>query len=214
MTTPRNTAPPARSGWPGGGEQQDVRATSLAENGRVDHQPVLVDEVVLHQRLDQRVGAVDEDLAVESGHVVDRDDVRVVPRRIAQRRRHDVLRHRVELVGEARLVGAIRPRGGEALVGRAAEQERVGGHHLVDLELVALVAALELERPAAELELLGAPGVLHHAVEGDELRHHDLPHDSSLSWSTDSTLPAGSVNQAMYGPPARMIPRSSCSIPS
>jgi hypothetical protein len=34
------------------------------------------------------------------------------------------------------------------------------------------------------------------------------------SCSTERTLPAGSRNQAMYGPPARMMPRSSCSKPS
>ena len=34
------------------------------------------------------------------------------------------------------------------------------------------------------------------------------------SWSTDSRLPAGSVNQAMGGPSPRMMPRSSCSKPS
>jgi hypothetical protein len=45
-----------------------------------------------------------------------------------------------------------------------------------------------------------------------------LAHSGNLatqrSWSTERMLPAGSLNQAMYGPPARITPFSSCSMPS
>jgi Bacterial protein of unknown function (DUF899) len=40
------------------------------------------------------------------------------------------------------------------------------------------------------------------------------PKPGYVSWSTDSTLPAGSLNQAMYGPWPREMPFSSCSKPS
>ena len=57
------------------------------------------------------------------------------------------------------------PRLGEALVGDAPEQLRVSGHQLVELELVALLAAVELERPAAVLVLLAAARILDHTVQ-------------------------------------------------
>ena len=46
---------------------------------------------------------------------------------------------------------------------------------LVELELVAVLAAVELEAPALVLEVL-APGRLHHAVEGAEFCYDDLAH--------------------------------------
>ncbi len=50
-------------------------------------------------------------------------------------------------------------------IGDAAEQERVARHHLVELELVPVRPALELERPAAVLVALGPAGILDDAVE-------------------------------------------------
>jgi hypothetical protein len=104
---------------------------------------------------------------------------RVRPLRVLQRRGHDVLRHLVELVGELAL--ARRPGFGEALVGLPAEQQRGGVHRLVELELVAVLAALELERPTAVLVVLGAARVLDDAVDRDELGDHDLAHPVSPS---------------------------------
>jgi hypothetical protein len=95
---------------------------------------------------------VDDDVAVllllQFRDLVDHvagDHGRVGPLRVAQRRRHDVLLHGVELVGE--LPVALGPGRGEALVGAPAEQQRGGAHRLVQLELVALVTTVDLEGP-------------------------------------------------------------------
>src|SRR4051794_660865 len=108
------------------------------------------------------------------GDELAREHRRVVPFGVTKRRRHDVLRHVVELVGE--VAGARGPGFGKALVCDAAEQQRLRLVQLVDLELVALVAAVDLEGPAAVLVVLGAARILHHAVERHELRHHDPAH--------------------------------------
>src|SRR4051794_3103510 len=149
-----------------------------AEQGREDHQPQLVDQAALEQRLRESAAAADEQLALEARQLVERHDVRVVPVRVGQRARDDVLRHRVELVREAELVRAAGPGGREALVSNAAEQQRVRVHHLVELEAVALLAALEAERPAAALEALGTARVLEDAVERDELGDDDPAHEN------------------------------------
>ena len=70
---------------------------------------------------------------------------------------------------------AIGPGAGEALVGDAPDQEHVALHRLVELELVAVVSAIELEAPTGVLELFAARR-LHHAVERHELGHHQLAH--------------------------------------
>ena len=98
---------------------------------------------------------------------------RVGPLRVVQGRGDDVLRHGVELVRELAL--ARRPGLGESLVRLAAEQQRGGVHRLVELELVAF-AAVDLERPAAVLEVLRAAGVFHDSVERNELGNDDLGH--------------------------------------
>ena len=94
--------------------------------------------------------------------------------------RDDVLRHAVHLVGEADRIAALGPRRGEALVRHAPEEQCLGAERLVELELVTLGAALEAEGPAAPFEALGAAGILHHAVKGQELRHDQLAHRSIL----------------------------------
>jgi hypothetical protein len=93
--------------------------------------------------------------------------------------RHHVLAHAVELVGE--LAAPRRPRRREALVRRPAQEQGVGGHHLVELELVALGSPVELERPAAALEALGAARVLDHAIQSHELGDDHLAHVTLLS---------------------------------
>ena len=52
---------------------------------------------------------------------------------------------------------------------------------LVELELVAVLAAVVLERPAAVLVALGSARILEHPVDRDELRHHQLAHRLLLS---------------------------------
>src|SRR4051812_39224974 len=99
---------------------------ALPEDGRKHHQPQLVDEVVVDQRLDEHRAAGDQNLAgyllLEPydflGHIT-LEPRRVAPRKVLQRRRDDVLRHRVHLVGEADLVGHRRPRRRETLIGDA-----------------------------------------------------------------------------------------------
>ena len=83
------------------------------------------------------------------------EDRRVRPCGVVERRGDDVLRHRVELVGE--LAIALWRRIGEALVGRTAS---VALHGLVDLELSPFLAAVELEAPAPVPEVLGPAGIL------------------------------------------------------
>ena len=82
---------------------------------------------MLEQRLRQLDAAVDDDLTVDLLLEL-RDRVRdvaledggVIPLRLLQRRRDDVLGHVVELVGE--LAFPRRPRRGEAFVGDTFEQ--------------------------------------------------------------------------------------------
>src|SRR5918992_2710490 len=158
----------------GGGSPERL---SLAEDDREHHQPQLVDEVVLEQRLHELRAPVDDELAVELAHLFDDvalEDRRVRPLRVLERGRDHVLRHRVEPVCE--LPRAAGPGLGEALVGHAAEQHGVRVHGLDGLELVALVAAVEREAPASVLEVLGAAGILDHAVEGDELGNDNSRH--------------------------------------
>jgi hypothetical protein len=99
---------------------------------------------------------------------------RVVPLRILEGRRDDVLRHVVELVRE--LAGHLRPGRGKALVGHAPEEQGVGLERLVELELLALRPAVDLERPAAVLEVLAAARRLHDPVQRNELGYDDPSH--------------------------------------
>src|SRR5205085_1835584 len=121
------------------------------------------------------------------------DQRRVVPRQLPQRRGDHVLRHRVHLLREADLIGHRRPRGREALVGDAPEQQRLCLERLVELELGALLAALELEGPAAALLLGGrtyegfAQAWPERAGSGDFAdRFNELP-----KYVASRTLPAG-----------------------
>jgi hypothetical protein len=86
------------------------------------------------------------------------DDRRVGPVGLLERGRDHVLRHAVQLVGEAGLVGPRRPGVREALIGATPQQQGVGLLELLQLEPVALGAAVALEGPAAVLEGLTAAG--------------------------------------------------------
>jgi hypothetical protein len=57
-----------------------------------------------------------------------------------------------------------------------AEQLGVGGIQLVELELVALLAAVVLEAPASALHLAASARVLDHPVQGDVFSHDNLAH--------------------------------------
>jgi hypothetical protein len=120
----------------------------------------------------------------------------VFPFGVLERRRDDELRHRVELVGELAL--SVRPRAREALVGPAADQQCVGLARLLQLELVAVVPAVELEAPAGILEVRLASGRLHHAVERYELRHNDSCGHGGLPPVALSHGPGSLPNRAVY----------------
>jgi hypothetical protein len=121
------------------------------------------------------------ELADGSRGVAAVEDSRVVPLRVVERRGDDELRHRVELVGELPL--ALRPGTGEALIGAPSDQQGVGLLRLLQLELVAIVTALELEAPARVLEIRLTARRLHHAVERYELRHNDPCRHLSVSFA-------------------------------
>src|SRR4051794_8167347 len=140
------------------------------EDHRKDHQVDLVHEVGVDEVLHEPVTARHLQLAVElllelthlSRRVAAVEDRRVAPLGVLERRRDDELRHGVELVGE--LAFAVRPGAGEALIGAPSEQQRVGAPGLLELELVSVVTAVELERPPRVLEVRFAAWRLHHAV--------------------------------------------------
>ncbi len=139
---------------------------------------------MLEQRPHQPAAASHEDHAAGVGlqlgdlrRDVARDHRRVPPLGIGEGCRDDDLRVVVEPVGELTL--ARRPCCGEPLVGDPAEEVHLGLHQLVQLELVAVVAAVVLEGPGAVLVVLGPAGILEHTVHRNELRHHQLAHRPS-----------------------------------
>src|SRR5215208_3778604 len=152
---------------PGFGNAIPEQPLSAAEHDRKHHQPVLVDQVVPCESLDELSASGDQDVAADvllqlqdlAGDVV-ADHGRVVPVGlvVAERGRDDVLRHGVHPFREPGLVGHRRPGPCEALISHPAEQLRVGGHQLVQLELVPVIAPVELAGPSGVLELLAAPG--------------------------------------------------------
>src|SRR5262245_11244688 len=160
-----------------------VREETLAaaEDRREDHQPQLVDEVVLEERVDERATAGNEDRALslffellQPADDVAGDDTRVLPLRIRQGVRDDDLRVAVQLVRERPFAG--RPRFGETLVGDAPEELHIRVHELVELELVAFVSPVVLEGPGPVLAVLRAARILEDSVDGNELRDNQLSH--------------------------------------
>jgi hypothetical protein len=141
---------------------------------RRDEQHVLVDEALVDQRLDERRAAPHEHVLPLAQRADPFDDVvgddrRVVPVGVLQRRRHDVLGHRVERVGEE-VARARGPGGGEALVGDPPEQHRVGLLQHLAVELAGLVAE---ERAGPQVRVLG--DVVERGEGGDgELAHVNL----------------------------------------
>jgi hypothetical protein len=136
---------------------------------------------VVDQRLDELRAAVDDDVTTllllqlrDLLREVAFQHCRVVPLRLLQGRGDHVLGHGVELVGELALSGG--PGLGKALVRDAAQQQRLGRERFVELELVALVSAVDLEGPTSVLEALGSARVFHDTVERHELRYDDPSH--------------------------------------
>src|SRR5580692_3458799 len=136
----------------GGRSAISEQALAGAEHDWEDHQPVLVDELVLGQSPHELSTTSDEDvscdLLLEPRNLTSKllaDHGRVVPLRVlvGERPRDDVLGHGVHLRAELAGAGHRRPSAGEARVGDPAQELRLGGHELVELELVTVLAAVE-----------------------------------------------------------------------
>src|SRR5215211_1951118 len=172
------------------------------EDHREDHQVDLVDEVALDQLLHQPVAPRHLQLAVElllqlaylGRRVAAVEDRRVVPLGVLERRRDDELRHRVELVGELAL--ALGPGAGEALIGSQPYQQGICLPRLVQLELIPVLSAVELEGPTWVLEFRLAPRRFHDAVERYELRHHDPCCQKSISFTPTRRLQTPAESRA------------------
>jgi hypothetical protein len=146
----------------------------------VDPQAVLVDQLVLHQRLGELAAAVDLELvaglALQLGDLVDDVPAQqrgVGPLQPVQGRGGDVLGQLVEPGGDrVGLVGDLRPEAGEDLVGAAPQQEGVGRGDPVDHQSAHVVVGVgELPAALAELVagvLLCTSRVLHDAVQRQE----------------------------------------------
>src|SRR5262249_10348121 len=98
----------------------------------------------------------------------------------------DVLWHRVEHVGG--IAWHVRPDRGEGVVSDAAEQQRVGGRGLFELEGLALGAAGKVIRPADALERFGAARRFDDAVDGDVFGDHDPAHRNLPSLSSNQSF--------------------------
>src|SRR5262249_11222189 len=182
------------------------------EKERVDDEPVLVDESKPRELVDDLTAAVDEQVVprlvlelLNRRPEVALDDRRV-PLRPAQRSRRDELRHRVHLAAElSGLRFHRRPRGGEALVGDAAEDERVARVEVLLLEVGQLIVPVG-RRPG---------GVLDDAVERDvdgELELSHATNSSSRSASSCTSLFATRVSGANGSTTTR--PFSNCQVPA
>jgi hypothetical protein len=143
-----------------------------------DHQPVLVDEVVFHQRPCYLPAAEDEEVLTllplqpsDSLGEVTLDQGRVVPlQRLSEGPRGDVLGVAVPPGAvPARLLLHLGPCSCEPLVGDPSKQEGVGGGQLVVFELITLRSAVGPERLATSVEFPGAAWVFDYAVQRHEL---------------------------------------------
>jgi DNA invertase Pin-like site-specific DNA recombinase len=110
---------------------------------------------------------------------VAREDRRVVPGGMFERRGHDVLGHAVQPVRQLTAPGW--PPRGEPLVAAPAQQQRAGGQRLVERELGKLRAIPDQADPAAGPEAFVTGRVLDDSVERDVLAHDDLSHFGSPS---------------------------------
>src|SRR5437763_514805 len=171
-----------------------------AEHDRVDHQPHLVDEVVLDEGPHQLDAAGNEDLSAaplrelrDLGHHVTLEDRGVVPFRILEGGRHDVLGHAVQPVRE--LTPPRWPQRGQELVGPPALQQGFGAEVLLEQHFRCLFAASAADPtdPAASAEALDARWVLDDSVERDVLAYDDLPHFDLLSLALSQAIDVGAA---------------------
>src|SRR5215470_10349316 len=172
----------AAAGQPQRGRPRAVAEELLAapEVHGILQQPVLVDQVVIDERLRQLAAAVNLQLVpgllLEPGDLggqVAAEHRGVVPVGGGERGRRHVLRQRVELARDWVVgIGDLGPVAAEDLVRLAAEQERVGAAEPAGDGLAEILVAVR-ERPAPVFEpavavLVRPAGRLHDAVEGEE----------------------------------------------
>src|SRR5690349_17793070 len=165
------------------------------DNDRKDPEPELVDQVVAQQRLDEvpaavhlqcRPVAILERRDAFSGVSFDQD--RGTPGQRGLTPRRDVLGGVIQRLS-ARIVARVRPKGGENVVGLAAEKEIERLAHGFAHDLPHLVVPV-VHRPAAVREssftvLLRTAWSLHDPVESHEGAHDQLSHLShvlSIGW--------------------------------
>jgi len=156
------------------------------ENDGVDGEPVLVDEVVVHQGVDEVRAAGDQDvpagLLFEIGDLfgdIATEERRVRPLHLLQALGDHVFRQRIHPVREPIISGRRRPEGRPDLIGDAPQEERVYPEDLVDLEALDVLGGVS-QRPAVlPVGMLFVPRRFHDAVERHELGC-DQPSDRSL----------------------------------
>lgn len=172
-----------------------------AEHHREDKQPVLVDQVVLQQRL-QQVGTAPALQAPAGllpelpkfGNHVALEQAGVVPGDTLEAARHHVLWPRVERGRDGVIrVGDLGPVTGEDVIGLAPEQETVGVRDSLDdqpphdiFDIGGLPASMQ---EATLWILVGAAGSLHDAVQGQKCIHDDLRHTLVLHQSDEPHRP-------------------------
>ena len=161
------------------GVVEPVVGRAGADEEGVHPQAQLVEEPGGHERVREPTEAVLQDahagLLFEVADGLDRivvDDRRVVPLRIGERRRDDVLGQRVHPVAE-RVARAGRPRGSEAVVGVPTHQQRVAPLQQLELDPAAVVAEATGHGPVLR--------ILDHAVEGHVGRVDDGTHSGNLA---------------------------------
>src|ERR1700675_2195054 len=151
-------------------EVQDPPGVALSEetfarpeDDRVHHEAVEIDQVLLHQRIEDLPAAGEQQvvagLSLQPANLLRQipfDQLRTRPFHLAQRRRDHVLGHGVHLFAELASPFHVWPGGREPFVGLAPEQQRVAGLQLSPLELPCLV----IEEGAGP-----ATGLLEHTIE-------------------------------------------------
>src|SRR5215472_11278365 len=182
----------AGAGCPGFDEpESDRRALFLeqslaaSQDERVKPEPVLIDKVVLDQRLSEIAAAVDLEFLASLAlqpcdlfHGVTLDQRRVVPRHLVERFGDDVLREAIQLPGDLVFAGDQRPVRGHDLVRGSTEQKGVSGFEPVGHEPAHRLVRIR-NHPAALLEtsawVLGrAAWALHDPIQGQERRQGHL----------------------------------------
>jgi hypothetical protein len=113
------------------------------------HDPVLVDEVVLDEGVQEVGAAVEHDVAsgllLQLGDLLDgvsAEDDRVLPRRRLQAPGDDVLRDVVHPIGEAFVLWEPSARTWQNLVGHASQEDGLGREDLVDLVSLLILAGV------------------------------------------------------------------------